>query len=62
MTLAAADRNDIRGTVSSEADFRNDIYGGAKFNLIDKNLQQYGNNEIFSNQVRNIVFDTDNCG
>ena len=35
MTLAAADRNDIRGTVSSEEDFRSD----AKFNLIDKNLQ-----------------------
>ena len=27
----------------------------------NKNLQQYGNNEIFSNQVRNIVFDTNNC-
>jgi hypothetical protein len=39
MTLAAADRNDIRGTVSSEADFRSDIYSDAKFNLIDKNLQ-----------------------
>lgn len=39
MTLAAADRNDIRGTVSSEADFRSNIYSDAKFNLIDKNLQ-----------------------
>lgn len=42
MTLAAADRNDIRGTVSSEADFRSDIYSDAKFNLIDK---------IYSNMV-----------
>ena len=26
--LAAAERNDIRGTVSSEADFRSDTYSG----------------------------------
>lgn len=32
MTLAAAERNDIRGTVSSEADFRSDTYSGTKFN------------------------------
>lgn len=29
MTLAAADRNDIRGTVSSEADFRSNTRSGA---------------------------------
>lgn len=27
-----AERNDIRGTVSSEADFRSDTYSGTKFN------------------------------
>ena len=38
MTLAAAERNDIRGTVSSEADFRSDTYSGTKFNPL---LSQY---------------------
>lgn len=38
MTLAAADRNDIRGTVSSEADFRSDTYSGTKFNPCFRNI------------------------
>ena len=33
MTLAAAERNDIRGTVSSEADFRSDTYSGTIHNF-----------------------------
>lgn len=38
MTLAAAERNDIRGTVSSEADFRSDTYSGTKFNPCFRNI------------------------
>lgn len=38
MTLAAAERNDIRVTVSSEADFRSDTYSGTKFNPCFRNI------------------------
>lgn len=51
MTLAAAERNDIRGTVSSEADFRSDTYSGTKFNPCFRNIVAEQLIKIFSNMV-----------
>lgn len=51
MTLAAAERNDIRGTVSSEADFRSDTYSGTKFNPCFRNIVAEQLIKIYSNMV-----------
>lgn len=51
MTLAAAERNDIRGAVSSEADFRSDTYSGTKFNLCFRNIVAEQLIKIYSNMV-----------
>lgn len=46
MTLAAAERNDIRGAVSSGADFRSDTYSGAKFNSCFRNIAKATNKNL----------------
>lgn len=51
MTLAAAERNDIRGTVSSEADFRSDTYSGTKFSPCFRNIVAEQLIKIYSNMV-----------
>lgn len=51
MTLAAAERNDIRGTVSSEADFRSDTYSGTKFNPCFRNIVAEQLIKIYSNMI-----------
>jgi len=51
MTLAAAERNDIRGTVSSKADFRSDTYSGTKFNPCFRNIVAEQLIKIYSNMV-----------
>ena len=51
IALAAAERNDIRGTVSSEADFRSDTYSGTKFNPCFRNIVAEQLIKIYSNMV-----------
>lgn len=45
------ERNDIRGTVSSEADFRSDTYSGTKFNPCFRNIVAEQLIKIYSNMV-----------
>ena len=52
MTLAAAERNDIRqSSVSSEADFRSDTCSGTKFDPCFRNIVAERLIKIYSNMV-----------